>query len=202
MKRRTGKIIYYSADGTLATNETLSGWIGQFTTQLQESVPIRVDVKQVNEELSSRIGPARSFNVLDKIRADLRNDIDRFPFLVVVLPGSHRIVGEIQQENRGALYGAQRGGVAVVYCPKNLLQHVLWHEMYRLFGAAECYDSSDRGPTCGMSNCIMQHDAPQCDLSQDRIICEANVDRLQALGITRGFLRSGHLPRQRQPRPA
>jgi hypothetical protein len=101
--------------------------------------------------------------------------------LLVVCQPWNPVRSKILVEYPYAKWGASAGMIAVIYHHEPTL---IWHEMFHLLGAEECYDvqSPDESaiPTCGHRNCIMQY-APSLDVVGDPpFICDWNVKLIRS----------------------
>jgi hypothetical protein len=103
------------------------------------------------------------------------------PKLVILCDPSHQLVTTIRKANPGALWGASNGSVSVVY------EHepaVVWHEMFHLFGAEDCYEGDSAQdsttPKCGHINCLMQYAPTLARVGDPPFLCEHNRDLIRS----------------------
>jgi hypothetical protein len=91
-----------------------------------------------------------------------------------------------KKESSHLEYGAMFPGIniAVAYYFEN--PYILWHEAFHLLGAEDCYGTdagivTDRGPTCGKSNCIMQYAITDNKIGDWPFLCEENMERVKSI---------------------
>lgn len=58
-------------------------------------------------------------------------------------------------------------------------KYILWHEALHLWGADDCHYRGNPGPTCGLSNCIMQYKPTKDTVRQWPFLCQKNIELIQ-----------------------
>lgn len=111
-------------------------------------------------------------------------------FLVVTSSRDHPLRQTCLDINPVAEYGCCHEGIPQcnIYQPDD--SYTLWHEIYHLFGAEDCYTvrpngEIDRGPTCGEADCIMQYGIETQGGSKRPHLCDKNAKLMKAWLDTR-----------------
>jgi len=101
------------------------------------------------------------------------------PRLIVVCGPDSTVAQKSKAGNPDALWGGSVGCLAVVYRHEPT---VVWHEMFHLFGAKDCYreEAPDESalPLCGEERCIMQYAPALGKVGDPPFLCAANVERV------------------------
>lgn len=100
--------------------------------------------------------------------------------LVICCQSNSVLARKAKRNASHAKYGCHNGWLAVVYHHD---KRVVWHEMYHLFRAQDCYDPSDEStydsPKCRNRHCIMQYDATSELVGDPPYICQPNKTRIR-----------------------
>ena len=119
--------------------------------------------------------------LMDNPRWAFRDDRTsvRLPKVVAFCRDSNTLVADIRQRAPHALWGVSNGFLSVIYYHEPAL---IWHEMFHLLGAEDCYKIEDHGlndHSCGNQRCIMQY-APTLESTGDPpSMCSGNVARIR-----------------------
>jgi hypothetical protein len=188
------EILYMSVGLPESVRQRCEGWVHRFGEIVAgEPFQIRCNVREVDGDLRGRLEAildqedfvsvtASAIEFMACEQWQLREGQERvlLPKLVILCDSGNPLVAAVQKTNPGALWGAAIGSLAVVYHQE---QAVVWHEMFHLFGAHDCYegDSTDEAilPTCGNVDCLMQF-APTLDRVGDPpFLCGQNIQRVR-----------------------
>jgi hypothetical protein len=74
------------------------------------------------------------------------------------------------------IWGATCRPLAVVWNLNN--KYLIWHEVFHLLGAQDCYDKNGHGPICEITNCIMQYEPTDKNVGQWPFLCAKNIERI------------------------
>jgi len=96
-------------------------------------------------------------------------------------PETHEFAQASLRNNPDALWGSAYGALGLIY--HRVDRYITWHEALHLLGAEDCYDLPDKGPTCELSNCIMQYIPCLSTVGAWPFICEENVRLMQDAAI-------------------
>jgi hypothetical protein len=142
---------------------------------LREGIEARIE-----GDLAASTGDIGLF-LMDNPRWALRDDRHsvRLPKVVAFCRDSNTLVADIQQRSPHALWGVSNGFLSVIYHHEPAL---IWHEMFHLLGAEDCYKIGERGIDdhfCGNQRCVMQY-APTLEaVGNPPSICSGNVARIR-----------------------
>jgi len=74
-------------------------------------------------------------------------------------------------------WGIRNGCIAFVFAKFH--EQIVWHEALHTLGAEDCYDESNPeqnpGPTCELSNCVMQYHPTAAGVGEWPLLCKRNV---------------------------
>lgn len=99
--------------------------------------------------------------------------------LFVLCPRGSHIERICKSNLPHAVWGCGMHSLAFVYVSHD--EYILWHEMLHIFRAKDCYciKNGDRGPTCELSNCIMQFEPLKDNVGDWPFLCEQNISRVK-----------------------
>jgi len=148
--------------------------------ELTEKIALQVsNILKNNNDIFLQI------NSICQLRKSRRNESEykgSDPLLIGANP-----IGEIARKFKEvapyALYGVQfpNTNIAAIYHYND--PYTTWHEIFHLLGSEDCYEVNDqgevtdRGPTCGMTNCIMQYGITAELIGQWPFLCDKNIKR-------------------------
>lgn len=166
-------------------------WIKRFIEfAAQPPFQLSIEAAKLDGDLASRVETAfrepKIETVAERLSEILAESNEQrverpiLPKLVVLCDADHALAKKSVANNAHAHWGGTIGILAVVYHHDAA---VVWHEMFHLFGAKDCYDTDSPDelavPKCGQSKCIMQYAATLEDVGDPPFICEDNVSRIR-----------------------
>jgi hypothetical protein len=178
--------------------EQSEGWLRRFPTVVQHNTPeVACSVDRATGNLLAAVTAALQeadiCSIAGAVTYAVVNGWDHreargLPGLVVLCDAGSDLSRKVQKAKCGALWGACVGRLAIVYHHEPA---AVWHEMFHLLGAEDCYkgecpDEHDP-PRCGHMNCIMQCAPTVMRVGDPPFMCEANIQRIreQYRGIER-----------------
>jgi hypothetical protein len=103
--------------------------------------------------------------------------VESSPLIILCTPSS-TFAKLTKKDNPTARWGGNLGNLSVVYNVLN--KYILWHEVFHILGAEDCYQLPDRGPTCNIPNCIMQYEPTQVSVGDWPFLCGDNCVRVRS----------------------
>lgn len=169
---------------------------------LREGIEARLE-----GDLAASTGKIGLF-LMDNPRWAPRDDVHSLslPKIAAFCRNSNTLVTEIQRNAPRALWGVAIDRLCVIYHHEPAS---IWHEMFHLLGADDCYKIGDRGiddRSCGNQRCVMQY-APTLEVvGNPPSICRGNVARIREQCGTishreEGWARSDPPDYRREARP-
>jgi hypothetical protein len=162
----------------------LKQWLAQLDQHLKHLVPVAsITFEPLPESEVSRYTQAVALgNIPDPADYGI---IDN-SFLVVTSSQDHPLRDFCLEINKVAESGCCHIGLPQcnVYQPDDA--YTLWHEIYHLFGAEDCYtvgpdgEIADEGPTCGEADCIMQYGVKSQLDGKRPHLCSENVELIKS----------------------
>lgn len=107
------------------------------------------------------------------------DELAYLPNAILLCSPSHALALRAREANQLARWGANCGSVSLYYGPPG--KDSVWHEALHLLGAEDCYDEKGNGPTCGLSNCIMQWVPTRSDADSWPFLCDKNCHAVRQL---------------------
>lgn len=182
------QIFYYSKIRGCAQEDSCVRHIrrfGEFVALKPLEVPCNVQPvpKELIDEVEGALDKSTICEVADEIswvfQSLFPNGAGHISNLVVLCDADDRLANMAKLNNEYALDGGAIGRLAVVY---NFEPVTIWHEMFHLLGADDCYDTDNPSVDdmkCGEPNCIMRY-SNWIDLVGDPpFICDENVERIR-----------------------
>lgn len=110
----------------------------------------------------------------------------RIPKVVIACQKNSRLARLVQGSNSLAKWGGSNGAVAIIY---HFEPALIWHEMFHLLGAKDCYNvgadervEDDR--TCGNESCVMQYAPNIATVGDPPFLCSGNINEIQKVWRT------------------
>ena len=105
----------------------------------------------------------------------------RIPKLVIGCQKNSRLAQLVLENNPLAEWGGSNGAIAIVY---HFEPSLIWHEMFHLLGAKDCYNVGSDGrveldQTCGHENCVMQYAPSITAVGDPPFLCSGNIEEIQ-----------------------
>ncbi len=112
---------------------------------------------------------------LSKIRKKVRQ-ISR---LFILCPTESKIAYLAKKECPNAVWGFSNTQVSATYSLNN--KYIVWHELLHLFEVDDCHCGPEKpGPTCELTNCIMQYAPTPQTVGEWPFLCQKNIKRIQS----------------------
>lgn len=110
----------------------------------------------------------------------------RIPKVVIACQKNYRLARLVQASNPLAKWGASNGAGAIIY---HFEPALIWHEMFHLLGAKDCYHVGADGRveddrTCGNENCVMQYAPSIATVGDPPFLCSGNINEIQKVWRT------------------
>jgi hypothetical protein len=110
--------------------------------------------------------------------------IGPIPALVVCCRDDSTLAKKAKAKSPHALWGCACGGLVAIYRHD---PYLIWHEMFHLFGADDCYEVGPKGEiedhTCGNIQCIMQYAPSEETVGLPLTLCDKNVRKIRERNI-------------------
>lgn len=106
--------------------------------------------------------------------------LKHYPLLVYCRKDS-KVAEAAKKANERAIWGLCQDdcSVSAVYESNN--EYILWHEVLHLFGVDDCHCGPKKpGPTCELTNCIMQYAPTPKTVGGWPFLCQKNIRRIQS----------------------
>ena len=179
----TMSLVYYSFRDDVTTSQ-LGGYLdelAQFVSQAPLCLPL--NPQRISDTCASRIREVDQDSFINAVASITEILFDcgyEHAVGIFLCDLHHRIAKLAIQANRHALWGAAYDGIAFVY--GEMGRYVVWHETLHLFGADDCYELPNEGPTCNLTNCIMQYAPTTTRVGNWPFLCEENISRVRGSG--------------------